>query len=75
MPKEFTLEELNKFQGLEGRPAYIAFKGKVYDVSEVFLNGDHNGINAGEDITEDFGSSPHEENIFLKYKVVGNLIN
>ena len=32
--KEFTLEELAEFDGREGRPAYVAYDGMVYDVTE-----------------------------------------
>lgn len=72
MPKEFTSKELSRYNGLKN-PAYIAFKGKVYDVSEVFANGSHSGIEAGQDITDIFETSPHKEKIYLKYKVMGNL--
>lgn len=74
MPKEFTIKDLSKYNGLEGNPAFVAFKGKIYDVSEVFINGDHSGIKAGQDITELFETSPHEEKIYMKYKVMANLV-
>ena len=47
--RKFTLEELGKFDGKEGRSAYVAFKGKVYDVtdSSQWLEGDHLGHAAG----------------------------
>jgi len=35
--KEFTEEELAQCNGRNGNPAYIAYKGKVYDVSASFL--------------------------------------
>jgi len=35
--KEFSLSELSKYNGKENMPAYIAYKGKVYDVSNSFL--------------------------------------
>ena len=34
MTKVFTLEELREFDGTGGSPIYVAFRGKVYDVSE-----------------------------------------
>jgi len=33
---EFTLEDLKKFNGKNGTPAYVACDGKVYDVSDSF---------------------------------------
>jgi predicted heme/steroid binding protein len=35
--RKFTLEELKQYDGRDGRPAYIAYKGKVYDVTDSFL--------------------------------------
>ena len=32
--KEFSSGELYTFNGKEGKPVYIAFEGKVYDVSK-----------------------------------------
>jgi len=32
--RKFTLEELGKFDGKEGRQAYVAYKGEVYDVTD-----------------------------------------
>ena len=32
--RKFTLEELGKFDGKEGRSIYVAYKGKVYDVTD-----------------------------------------
>jgi predicted heme/steroid binding protein len=40
-----TQKELKEFDGKSGKPAYVAFKGKVYDVSQshLWVNGDHTG--------------------------------
>lgn len=35
--QQFTLEELRQNDGKNGKPAYVVFKGKVYDVSDDFL--------------------------------------
>lgn len=59
---ELTLEELAQFDGKEGRPAYIAVDGDIYDVSKVsrWRNGQHNGFTAGNDLTEEIKAiSPH----------------
>ena len=32
--KEITSEELLSFNGKDGKPVYIAFQGRVYDVSK-----------------------------------------
>lgn len=74
--KKFTLDELAKFDGKEGRPAYIAYKGKVYDASENSLwdGGDHMGVHeAGKDLTADMEDAPHEEDNVLGLPVVGEL--
>ncbi|TLM98547.1 MAG: cytochrome B5 [Actinobacteria bacterium] len=61
--KEFTLEELAAFDGREGRAAYVAFEGVVYDVSESAMwgNGDHEGAHtAGHDLTAEHDDAPHD---------------
>lgn len=60
--KVFTLEELAKFNGKDGQPAYIAVDGVVYDVTNLppWKGGDHNGYNAGKDLTTEIKEkSPH----------------
>jgi len=76
--KKFTLEELKQYDGREGRPAYIAYKGKVYDVSESYLwiSGDHQGQHeAGKDITNEMKYAPHGEEMLERVKLVGILVS
>ena len=74
--RKFTLDELGKFDGKEGRPAYVAYKGKVYDVtdSSQWIEGDHIGHAAGEDLTEPMEIAPHSEDVMERMKVVGVLV-
>jgi len=74
MSRKFSVEELSKYNGLKGKPAYIAFKGNVYDVSGVFKDGEHAGVKAGLDITGSFAKGPHQEDIYGKFPVVGTLV-
>ncbi|WP_242952394.1 cytochrome b5 domain-containing protein [Anaerocolumna xylanovorans] len=55
----FTLSELSYFDGSEGRPAYVAVNGKVYDVSNIAAwgGGTHfAGLRAGNDLSGQFAS-------------------
>ena len=75
--RKFTLEELKQYDGKQGRPAYIAYKGKVYDVTDNFLwvDGDHQGEHAaGKDLTEAMASAPHDEENMERVKLIGILI-
>ncbi|MDT3700945.1 MAG: DoxX family membrane protein [Thermincola sp.] len=73
MSRKINAAELKRFNGLNGKPAYVAFKGKVYDVSKVFVNGEHAGIKAGIDLTNELAKGPHDETIFNNFPVVGVL--
>jgi putative oxidoreductase len=74
MLKEITMSALAQYNGKNGQPAYIAFKGKVYDVSGIFKNGEHAGVTAGIDITGILAKGPHSEDIFNNFQVIGTLI-
>jgi predicted heme/steroid binding protein/uncharacterized membrane protein len=75
--RRFTENELKEFNGEGGKPVYIAFKGKVYDVSNsrFWSSGKHqNRHSAGNDLTESIQNAPHNEKILVKFKVVGELV-
>ena len=54
--KEITMEELLASDGRNGKPAYVAVNGNVYDVSRAirWAGGTHFGLYAGHDLTEEF---------------------
>lgn len=74
--KEFTLSELTQYDGKEGRPAYIAYKKRVYDVSQnnFWKEGGHFGVHrAGVDLTQGLANAPHGEDVIEKLSLVGEL--
>ena len=74
--QRFTMDDLSKFNGKNGKPAYLAFKGKVYDVtsSSQWTDGDHLGHEAGQDLTMAMDIAPHGEEVIAKMKIVGVLV-
>ena len=74
---QFNRKELSRNNGKYGARAFIACKGKVYDVSKSFhwKNGKHQVFHsAGEDLTDAISQAPHGEEILEKYTVVGVLM-
>ena len=74
--REFELEKLREFDGKEGRPAYVVYDGKVYDVSgsKRWKGGLHmNRHHAGNDLTTDIQAAPHDPDILERYPQVGTL--
>lgn len=74
---ELTLEQLAKYNGKDGQPAYIAVDGVIYDVSNhpAWKNGGHNGYEAGKDLTEMIkNESPHGISKLSEVVEVGKLI-
>jgi predicted heme/steroid binding protein/uncharacterized membrane protein len=72
--KEFNLEELAGYNGENGKPVYIAYSGKVYDVSEskLWRKGIHmKRHKAGCDLTADIQAAPHEKDVLERYPQVG----
>jgi len=75
---EMTLEDLAFYDGKEGRPAYIAVQGYIYDVSgsSLWANGMHNGYSAGQDLTDIIlNQSPHGLSTLSRVPIVARLIN
>jgi predicted heme/steroid binding protein len=71
----FTASDLQKYNGQNGNPAYVAVEGKVYDVTndKEWKNGRHEGVSAGQDITALMSKSPHGNKVLVGLPVVGTL--
>jgi predicted heme/steroid binding protein len=70
--QKFTLHDLKEFNWRNGKPAYVGYKSKVYDVTDSSLwgEGDHMGHAAGEDLTEQMEIAPHTEDVLERMKAV-----
>lgn len=75
--RTFTEEELELYDGRDGRPAYVAVDGTVYDVTPVMAwkGGAHHGNRAGHDFSETILKSPHGKRTLTSLEVVGRLEN
>ena len=72
--KEFTAEELSSFNGKDGQPIYIAFQGKVYDVtkSPLWAKGLHmNRHPAAKDLAGEISAAPHGPEVLERYPQIG----
>jgi predicted heme/steroid binding protein/uncharacterized membrane protein len=77
MTGELTLEDLAAFDGKDGRPAYFAYEGKIYDAtqSKLWKQGIHMGRhNAGNDLTEALSLAPHGREKVTSMTALGELI-
>ena len=74
--KEFDADELAAFNGENGNPTYIAYDGKVYDVSgsKLWRKGQHmNRHRSGVDLTSDMPAAPHATDVLERFPQVGTL--
>lgn len=69
----FTAEELARFNGKDGYPAYVAINWTVYDVTNIAAWGGatHFGLTAGKDVTAAFMSCHENHNLLGDLPVVG----
>jgi len=75
--RRFTPEELAQFKGADGQPVYIAYQGRVYDVSGsgLWQGGEHMAVHvAGADLTLELPAAPHGEEVFQHYPQVGVML-
>lgn len=75
--KEFTKEELAKYDGKQNPEKYVAVDGVVYDLTDVPAWGgeNHHGNVAGQDLTDIIKNvSPHGTRVLKDKPVVGKYI-
>jgi len=71
-----TADGLRQFDGQDGRPAYVAYQGIIYDVtkSRLWKNGSHLTKHAaGNDLTNILKTAPHGEDKILSMPRAGTL--
>ncbi len=77
---EFTEQQLRRYTGERGTRMYIAYAGRVYDVTDCpkWRRGIHENQHwPGQDLTAELGDAPHTASVFDHpcVKVVGKLVN
>ncbi|EIM77889.1 cytochrome b5 [Nitritalea halalkaliphila LW7] len=75
MVKTYTKSQLALRNGQDRPEIWVAYAGKIYDVSSsrLWKNGKHYEHWAGQDLTEELAQAPHTEQVFLKFEVIGTL--
>ncbi len=74
--RSYNQAELNRFDGKEGRPLYIVFEGKIYDLtqSRLWLEGKHMGVHTrNENLTDTIRGAPHSREVLERFPLVGRL--
>lgn len=77
---DLTPEQLKKYNGKNGQPAYVAVDGQIYDVSSssMWPEGEHFTCYldalAGKDLTEALKDAPHTKSNLDPFPIVGRLI-
>lgn len=72
----FTIDELATYNGKNGRPAYVAVNGIVYDVTNnrAWAAATHFALTAGKDYTKEFASChAGQQSILATLPIVGRL--
>jgi len=74
--KRFTPQDLAGYDGTDGKPAYVAYKGVVYDISasKRWKDGKHMNLHhAGMDMGLDLAQAPHSADLLTRFPRVGVL--
>lgn len=72
----FDSLSLAEFDGRDGRKAYVAIDGIVYDVTESprWPNGNHNGFQAGQDLSRQIPQNHRADMRIERFPVVGTYV-
>jgi len=73
--KTYTNAQLALRNGQDRDEIWVAYQGKVYDVTEsrLWRNGKHYEHWAGQDLTDELPDAPHTDQVFKKFTVIGVL--
>ena len=73
--KTYTISQLALRNGQDRPEIWVAYHGKIYDVSasRLWKKGMHYEHWAGQDLTEELKDAPHTEKVFEKFEQVGVL--
>jgi predicted heme/steroid binding protein len=73
--KTYTPSQLALRNGQDRPEIWVAYHGKIYDVSasRLWKKGMHYEHWAGQDLTDELKDAPHTEKVFEKFMVVGLL--
>ncbi len=74
---DINREKLADHNGKDGKKAYVAYEGKVYDIttSAKWKDGKHMmRHNAGEDLTGQISAAPHGTEVLEKFETVGTFV-
>lgn len=74
--QKFNLKDLAQFEGTDDKPAYLAFQGRIIDVSssQHWHHGHHMGSHqAGRDLTREIEAAPHGPEMLENFPQVGVL--
>ena len=71
----FTLSQLALYNGQDRDSIYVAFEGKIYDVtsSRLWRDGKHYQHWAGQDLTPELQDAPHSQKVFERFTQIGVL--
>ncbi|MGD9819383.1 MAG: DUF2231 domain-containing protein [Desulfomonilaceae bacterium] len=75
--KTFSLEEISRCDGKDGRPSLVVVDGKVYDVSSSkrWVGGQHmRRHQAGGDLGADIKAAPHGREVLERVELLGHLV-
>ena len=68
---QYTKNQLALRNGQDKPEIWLAFQGKIYDVTEsrLWKNGKHYEHWAGQDLSSELADAPHTDSVFEKFNL------